>query len=105
MSYILELSENALEDIEKHKKSGNQAVIRKIQRILYELQEHPTRGTGQPEKLKHNLSGLYSRRITRKHRLVYNIHEQLVTVYILSAWSHYGDKSRNLQTNLYQTRE
>jgi len=53
---------------------------------------HPRTGTGQPEKLKHDLEGLYSRRINRKHRLVYNIKEEIVTVIVLSAYSHYGDK-------------
>lgn len=92
MSYTLEFSANALEDIEKHKKSGDRSVLKKLQRLLNELREHPTTGTGQPEKLKHDLAGSYSRRINRKHRLVYSINEQVVTVYVLSAWSHYGDK-------------
>lgn len=92
MSYTLEFSDDALEDIEKHKKSGDQAVLKKLQKLLNELREHPATGTGQPEKLKHGLAGLYSRRINRKHRLVYSIKDQVVTVYILSAWSHYGNK-------------
>ena len=92
MSYVLELSETALEDIDKHKKSGDKPTLKKIERLLTELIKHPTTGTGQPEKLKHNLSGLYSRRINKKHRLVYSIDEQVVTVYVLSASSHYGDK-------------
>lgn len=53
---------------------------------------HPTTGTGQPEKLKFDLKGLYSRRITKKHRLIYSINESIVTVHILSAFDHYGDK-------------
>ena len=92
MSYALEFSKTALADIEKHKKSGDKATLRKIQKLLNELMEHPTTGTGQPEMLKHDLAGLYSRRINKKHRLVYSIKEQIVTVYVLSAWSHYGDK-------------
>lgn len=92
MSYTLEFSENALEDIEKHKKSGDQSTLKKIRQLLNELREHPATGTGQPEKLKHDLTGLYSRRINRKHRLVYSIKDEVVTVYVLSAWSHYGDK-------------
>jgi toxin YoeB len=92
MSFILEFSDFALEDIEKHKKAGDQSVLKKIQRLLNELKEHPRTGTGQPERLKHELAGLYSRRINRKHRLVYSINEEIVTVYILSAGSHYGDK-------------
>ena len=92
MSYTLEFSKTALEDIEKHKKSGDKSTLRKIEKLLNELVEHPTTGTGQPEILKHDLAGLHSRRINRKHRLVYSINEQIVTVYVLSAWSHYGDK-------------
>jgi toxin YoeB len=92
MSYILEFSEIALSDINKHKKSGDKSVLKKIEKLLNELMEHPTTGTGEPEQLKHNLVGLYSRRINQKHRLVYSIHEEVITVYVLSAWAHYGDK-------------
>ncbi|MCV9388429.1 Txe/YoeB family addiction module toxin [Reichenbachiella ulvae] len=92
MIYVLEFSKTALEDIEKHKKSGDQATLKKIQKLLIELTEHPRTGTGQPELLKHNLAGLYSRRINQKHRLVYAIEEKKVIVHVLSAYSHYGDK-------------
>jgi len=92
MNYILEFSDQALEDIEKHKKTGDQSILKKIQRLLNELMEHPREGTGQPEMLKHELAGLYSRRINRKHRLVYSIEDEKVIVYVLSAYSHYGDK-------------
>ena len=92
MSYTLDFSKTALEDIKKHKKSGDKPTLKKIEKLLNELMEHPITGTGQPEKLKHDLAGLYSRRINKKHRLVYSINEQIVTVYVLSAWSHYGDK-------------
>ena len=92
MSYTLAFSENALADIEKHKKSGDKAALKKIDKLLNELMEHPTTGTGQPEQLKYNLTGLYSRRINQKHRLVYSIDDQVVTVHVLSAWAHYGDK-------------
>jgi len=92
MSYILEFSENALSDIEKHKQSGDKAVLKKIEKLLNELMEHPTMGTGRPEQLKHELTGLYSRRINQKHRLVYSINNKKVTVLVLSAWAHYSDK-------------
>lgn len=92
MTYTLRFSKTALEDIDRHKKSGDKATIKKIEKLLNELMEHLTSGTGQPEKLKHDLSGLYSRRINQKHRLVYSIDEQIVTVQVLSAWAHYGDK-------------
>jgi len=92
MSYTLEFSKTALADIEKHKKSGDKSTLKKLQKLLNELMEHPTTGTGQPEMLKHNLAGLYSRRINKKDRLVYSINDEIVTVYVLSAASHYGEK-------------
>lgn len=92
MKYKLEFSKTALSDIEKHKKSGDKAILKRIEKLLIELMKHPKTGTGQPERLKYNLQGLYSRRINSKHRLVYSIKEKIVTVYILSAHSHYGDK-------------
>jgi len=60
--------------------------------LLNELLEHPRIGTGQPEMLKHDLQGIYSRRINKKHRLVYKINDAIVTVILLSAHSHYGAK-------------
>lgn len=92
MSYTLEFSKTALEDIEKHKKSGNLTILKKLDRLLNELREHPKTGTGRPELLKVDLEGLYSRRINQKHRLVYDIKENIVTVLVLSAHYHYGDK-------------
>lgn len=92
MRYSLDFSENALEDLEKHRQSGDEAILKKIERLFLELMEHPKTGTGKPEKLKHDKRGLYSRRINKKHRLVYSIEEQKIEVYVLSAFSHYGQK-------------
>ena len=89
MIYTLLFSKNALEDIRSHRKSGDKAVLMKIDKLLNELLVHPSTGTGQPEKLKHELSGKFSRRINRKHRLVYEIDENAKTVYVLSARAHY----------------
>ncbi len=85
MSYVLEFSDHALEDIEKHKKAGDQSVLKKLNLLFNELREHPMTGTGQPEMLKHDLAGLFSRRINRKYRLVYGIKEEVVVVYVVSA--------------------
>jgi len=92
MIYVLVFSKVSLADIEKHKLAGDKKTIKKIEKLLNELMVHPTTGTGQPEKLKIDLKGLYSRRITKKHRLIYSINESIVTVHILSAFDHYGDK-------------
>ena len=94
MSYTLTFSAIALMDIENHKKSGDKAVLKKIEKLLIELMEHPQTGTGQPEQLKHDLAGLYSRMINQKHRLVYSVDEEKMTVNILSARAHYGKRKR-----------
>jgi len=92
MSYLIELTEEAISDIEKHKKSGDKKVLIKIDKLLNELREHPTTGTGKPEKLKHYEVETWSRRITDKHRLVYRIESEKIVVIILSFWAHYSDK-------------
>ena len=92
MSYTLKLTPDAIEDIEYLKKAGDKATLKKLAILLEELAEHPRTGTGKPEELKHNLAGCWSRRINAKHRLVYQIKEELVIVIILYASGHYKDK-------------
>ena len=89
MTYKLLFSKIALEDIRSYRKSGGKVILVKIDQLLNELLMHPATGTGQPEKLKHELSGKFSRRINRKHRLVYEIDEVAKTVQVLSAKAHY----------------
>jgi len=63
--------------------------LKKIHHLLKELQRHPTEGTGQPEPLRGDLSGAWSRRIDSKNRLVYIVLEDRVDIIALR--SHYGD--------------
>jgi len=51
------------------------------------LREYPAKGMGKPEPLKHNLSGLWSRRISEKYRLIYKFDDQYV--YIFAIGGHY----------------
>ena len=89
MSYSLEFTGKALEGIEKLKKSGNKAILIKVRKLFNELTEHPYTGTGQPEQLKYDLAGFWSRRINQEHRLIYTVDEETVTVTIVSAKGHY----------------
>lgn len=52
-----------------------------------ELTEHPFKGTGKPELLKHSLIGCWSRRVNKEHRLIYEVIDDKVL--ILSAKGHY----------------
>lgn len=88
--FRLEIEDFAKEDISKIYKSGDKATIKKLEKILLELFEHPSFGTGNPEQLKHNLSGFWSRRLNKKDRLIYQIIEEPdKLVVIISALGHY----------------
>lgn len=87
MTYHLDFSKQANNDIDFHKKSGKKAVLNKLLILLNELTEHPFTGTGKPESLKYNLAGFWSPRINHEHRLIYEVVEDAVLVH--SALGHY----------------
>jgi len=60
-------------------------------KILKQLQrDDPSKGYGHPEMLKHSLSGLWSRKLTKKDRLIYNFTEN--SIHIFAIGGHYADK-------------
>jgi toxin YoeB len=59
----------------------------KLVELIKEIQRDPFVGKGKPELLKHQLSGLWSRRITEEHRLVYKVLEDEIV--IVSCRFHY----------------
>jgi len=91
MIYYIDFTEDAKEDIDSLKRSDPQA-YKKLVKFLIELQQHPETGTGHPKPLGGDRVGQWSRRITSKHRLVYKINEEVVTVLVLSSYGHYDDK-------------
>jgi toxin YoeB len=57
-------------------------------RLLKEiLRKAPDKGTGKPEQLKHNLSGLWSRRISQKDRIIYKFDDKYL--YVFAIGGHY----------------
>ncbi|RNI32200.1 Txe/YoeB family addiction module toxin [Hanamia caeni] len=92
MKYDIEFSLEAKQDIERLKKSGDKKLLKKLYAILTELKEHPKTGTGKPELLKYYKTQTWSRRLSEKHRVVYRIYDETVTVLILTSWGHYDDK-------------
>ena len=59
----------------------------KIIKLIQEVQRNPFQGIGKPEKLKHDLSGCWSRRIDKEHRLIYEVLEDKIR--ILACRFHY----------------
>ncbi len=68
--------------------SEDKKMLRKINELIKDIQRNPFTGKGKPEPLKYDLAGLWSRRIDREHRLVYQVQDNEILVY--SCKFHYG---------------
>lgn len=91
MSYQIEFTDEAKKVLTKYKKSNPNA-FKKIIKLMPELENHPRTGTGHPEPLISGSSVTYSRRISGKDRIIYDIYDDTVNVLILSVEGHYNDK-------------
>jgi Txe/YoeB family toxin of toxin-antitoxin system len=61
----------------------------KAKLLLDILAENPFQNPPPYDKLVGDLAGAYSRRINIKHRLVYQVLEDIGTVKVLRMWTHY----------------
>ena len=66
---------------------------KKVKKLLDDIADNPYNPDNHYEELKYNLSGLHSKRINYKHRLVYEIDEKKKEIIIHRMWTHY-DKIR-----------
>ncbi|MCH5175379.1 MAG: Txe/YoeB family addiction module toxin [Prevotellaceae bacterium] len=89
--YDIIFSPDATQDLIRLQRSEPSA-YKKVNKFIEELKLHPKTGTGHPEPLKGEPGNRWSRKITKKHRLVYRIFETEVYVDVLSAYGHYDDK-------------
>lgn len=62
-------------------------LLKRINALIKDIAQHPHQGIGNPEPLKHNWSGYWSRRIDREHRLVYTTEGE--TIVIVQCRYHY----------------
>ena len=53
--------------------------LKRIHLLIQDIQRSPQEGIGKAERLKHNLSGYWSRRITDEHRIVYKEFDHGIT--------------------------
>jgi len=72
-------TENAWEDY-LYWQQTDKANLKKINKLIKEIQRTPFDGVGKPEPLKFDLAGYWSRRITGEHRLVYKVNETNVLI-------------------------
>ena len=85
----IEFLDQAVDDINFWKKSGNKTIQTKIAKLLESICITPYSGIGKPEPLKHELSGYWSRRITNEHRIIYTVSGNRVKV--ISLRFHYSE--------------
>ena len=72
-------SENAWEDYLFWQKTDKKA-LKRINKLIKDIQRNKYEGLGKPEALKHNLSGFWSRRISNEHRIVYKIENNSILI-------------------------
>jgi len=69
-------------------RTRDQSLHRNLCRILKEQQRgDPRIGTGKPEALRHGLTGLWSRRLSQRDRLIYRFDDS--AIYVFAIGGHY----------------
>ncbi len=83
----IELHGKAIKDFDEWKKSGNKTILKKIHALFSDMTLHPFEGIGKPEQLKHELTGYWSRRLNKEHRIIYDVTGKTINIYSLKG--HY----------------
>ena len=81
-------SDEAIKHLEFFKRD-NPKLGNRIQQLIQNIQQTPYAGIGKPEPLKHRMTGLWSRRIDQKHRLIYSVNQTMNIIEIVSCKGHY----------------
>ena len=84
--YTIKFSKQAEKDKIKLKNSN---LDKNCKNILNLMMENPFCYPPSYEKLTGELSGLYSRRINRQHRIVYEVDEEKKEIHIIRMWTRY----------------
>lgn len=83
---MLKFADEAWDDYLYWQKTDKK-ILTRIHVLIKDVQRNPFDGLGDPEPLKHQLQGFWSRRINREHRLIYQVEQE--AVYILQCRYHY----------------
>lgn len=60
--------------------SRDKKTLKRINTLIKDIQRQPFEGLGDPEPLRHQWSGYWSRRIDREHRLVYKVSDSAIVI-------------------------
>ena len=54
--------------------------LKRINALIKDIKRNPFVGIGDPEPLKYDWSGFWSRRITKEHRIVYAVEQDSILI-------------------------
>ncbi|WP_125604595.1 Txe/YoeB family addiction module toxin [Lapidilactobacillus bayanensis] len=74
-------------DYEYWHNQNDKVAIKRINKLINNIESTPFESLGKPEPLKYEFSGAWSRRITDEHRLIYKVENDVI--YIISCRNHY----------------
>lgn len=80
-------SDDAWNDYLYWQSQGQKKIVKRINKIIKDIDRHPFEGLGKPELLQYNLLGKWSRRINQEERIIYIADKD--TIYIYSCKDHY----------------
>jgi toxin YoeB len=69
---ILSWAEHAWQDY-LYWQTTDKKMLKRINLLIKDIKRQPFEGLGEPEGLKHNWSGYWSRRINKEHRIIYKV--------------------------------
>lgn len=92
MTWRLLILDKAEADLRWFRQKDRRCYVKAFDLIL-EISKDPAKGTGRPERLKHLDREVWSRRISREHRLVYVVYQDEDLIEIVSCKSHYESLS------------
>jgi len=81
--------EEAWQDFQSFLEDNDKISYKKILSLIKDIKQNGAdKGSGKPERLKHELNSYYSREINKKDRLVYRIDSE-GTLHIIQCKTHY----------------
>ncbi|PAK97450.1 Txe/YoeB family addiction module toxin [Lactobacillus kefiranofaciens] len=86
---MLSWTDDGCDDYLNWQKQRQKKKIKRINKLITDIKRHPFEGMGKPEGLKNNLTGLWSRKIDAKNRIIYEYTNENVIIY--SCKDHYDD--------------
>ena len=86
---LMQINEDVRKDVALLKKEDKLLLV-KLMDLLMDILQNPYQGIGHPEPLKGNLTGFWSRQISKKHRVIYQVDEEVVLV--VGCYGHYGER-------------